>query len=31
MIEDVLSCIESIYEDRIVDTENNKVGLTNLE
>ena len=31
MIEDVLSCIESIYEDRIVDTENNKVRLTNLE
>ena len=31
MIEDVLSCIESIYEDKIVDTENNKVRLTNLE
>ena len=31
MIEDVLSCIESIYEDRLVDTENNKVRLTNLE
>lgn len=31
MVEDVLSSIESIYEDRIVDTENNKVRLTNLE
>lgn len=31
MIEDVLSCIKSIYEDRIVDTENKKVKLTNLE
>lgn len=31
MIEDVLSCIESIYEDRILDTENNKVRFTNLE
>ena len=31
MIDDVLSCIESIYEDRILDTENNKVRLTNLE
>ena len=31
MIEDVLSCIESIYEDKILNTENNKVRLTNLE
>lgn len=31
MIEDILSCIESIYEDRIADTENNKVKLTNFE
>ena len=31
MIEDILSCIESIYEDKIVDTENNRVRLTNLE
>lgn len=31
MIEDILSCIESIYEDRIVDTENNKVRLTDLK
>ena len=30
MIEEVLSCIESIYEDRIVDTENNKVRLQTL-
>ena len=31
MIEDILSYIESIYEDKIVDAENNKVRLTNLE
>ena len=31
IVEDVLSCIESIYEDRFVDTEDNKVRLTNLE
>ena len=31
IVEDVLSCIEAIYEDKIVDTENNKVRLTNLE
>lgn len=31
MVEDVLSCIEAIYEDKIVDTENNKVRLTNLD
>ena len=31
MVEDVLSCIEAVYEDKIVDTENNKVRLTNLE
>ena len=31
MIEDVLSCIESIYEDRIVDSENNRVRLSNID
>lgn len=31
MIEDVLSCIESIYEDRIVDSENNKVRLSDID
>jgi hypothetical protein len=31
MVEDVLSCIEAIYDDKIVDTENNKVRLTNLD
>lgn len=31
MIEDVLSCIESIYEDRIVDSENNKVKLSDID
>ena len=31
IVEDVLSCIEAIYEDKIVDTENNKVRLINLE
>ena len=31
MLEDILSCIDSIYEDRIVDTENKTVRLTNLE
>lgn len=30
MIEDILSCIESIYEDRIVDTENNKARLSDI-
>lgn len=30
MIEDILSHIESIYEDRIVDTESSSVKLTNL-
>lgn len=31
MIEDILLCIESIYEDKIVDLENNKVRLSNLD
>ena len=31
IIEDILSCIESIYEDRIVDSENNRVRLSNID
>ena len=31
MVEDILSCIESIYEDRVVDAENHRVRLINLE
>lgn len=31
MVEDILSCIESIYVDRVVDAENHRVRLINLE
>ena len=30
MLEDILSCIDSIYEDRIIDTENHSVRLSSL-
>ena len=31
IIEDILSCIESIYKGRIVDSENNRVRLSNID